>query len=249
MRKNFLTAALFSFVIVLCNLIQAQSCTPNTSINTHGYYPASLDTATEGEMYSMTMHAYSKRDTSVDNPFGGGKVNATIDSIIVDQVIGLPAGIGYICNPANCRFVSLKTHCINLFGTPSAGTAGNHPLEIKVTAKATIAGGFKTNQEESIFGFAVFVKQGKTSAVKGLQVGKELKVYPNPSHNRFNFKNLLNQNASIRLYGLNGQLIQELSGEGKGSQAVDASKWANSLYKVIINYDAGITRTTYIQKI
>jgi hypothetical protein len=236
MIKKILTLGIASFLTVLS---YGQTCTPDISIKTHGYYPSELDSATEAVAYNMTMQVFSKRDTQVDNPFGAGKVNATIDSIIVNSVSGLPSGVSYACNPANCRFVSLKTHCINIFGTPPQGSSAYYPLDIKVTAKVTIGGSFPTTVNESVTNFGIFVKDDNISSVQTVS-NYSVALYPNPAASYFNICNKRNVNGVVKVYSSTGVLVYEINIKEKEEIIVNSLKWPLAMYHIQVNYVDGV---------
>jgi hypothetical protein len=246
MIKKILTVA----VLIGLNLtLVGQTCQPDTSVKSPGYFPADLDTAIELSMYSMTVQVHSTRDTLVDNPFGGGQIAATIDSIIVDGVTGLPPGISYICNPSNCRFVSLKTHCINLFGTPTQGSAGNYPMVISVTAKATLAGGFKTSVTEQIRNFSIVVRDDNISSNQWVKANDGIKIYPNPSKSNLNIENLQNINGVIQVYNAEGKEIEKRLINGSQKISMNNERWVSGIYTIRLTFADGSVSHTQINKL
>lgn len=237
MAKKILTLV---FIAFLTNSAFGQSCTPDISINTHGYYPDKLDTAQETVAYNMTMQVYSKRDTMVDNPLGGGKVNATIDSIIITSVLGLPPGLAFICNPSNCRFVSLKTHCINIYGTPPQGSSMYYPLDIKATAKVTVGGSYKTTVNESITDFGIFVKDDHISSVETVN-NNSMAVYPNPASACFNMYNKRAVEGVVRIYSSTGTLVLEQIVLPNEEIKIGTISWPMSVYYIQTTYKDGLS--------
>lgn len=246
MIKKILTLV----VLLCCNIVlYGQSCIPDTSIKQPGYYPSELDTAQEMLMYSMTMQVRSNRDTMVDNPFGPGQIAATIDSIIVDSVAGIPPGINYICNPSNCRFVSEKTHCINLFGTPVQGSAGNYPMVIYVTAKATIGGGFKTSVTEQIRDFGIVVRDDNISLNHRVIENGAIKIYPNPAKGDIHIENLKNKNGVIHVFNGEGKVIEKHPIYGNQKILVNNERWHSGIYTIRLSYSDGSVSHTQINKL
>jgi len=246
MIKKILTLT----ILIASNLIlMGQSCTPDNNINTAGYYPAELDSAQEMSAYNMTMQVYSNRDTMVDNPFGSGQVAATIDSILVEGVTGMPPGLNYICNPSDCRFVSLKTHCINIYGTPTQGSAGSYPLTINIRAKVTVNGSFKTSVTEEITNFAIIVKDDDISALSRIKTTDAIKVYPNPSQNALNIENLRASAGMIHIYAADGREVAKYTLEHKKTLKIDNSNWKTGIYTIKLTYADGIISQTQVTKI
>ena len=66
MIKKILTVA----VLIGLNLtLVGQTCQPDTSVKSPGYFPADLDTAIELSMYSMTVQVHSTRGHVGGQPF------------------------------------------------------------------------------------------------------------------------------------------------------------------------------------
>lgn len=245
MIKKILTLAVF---IGLSTFLVGQTCAPDTSIKEPGYYPRTLDTAEEMSMYSMTVQIHSTRDTMVDNPFGGGQISATIDSIIVDSVAGFPAGVTYMCTPSNCRFVSLKTHCINIYGTPMQGSADSYPLVIYVTVKATLSGGFKTSVTEQIRDFTMHVKDDNISSSAQVKELEGFRVYPNPSNGTMHIDNRTDKNGTIQVFNAEGKHIEQRTIKGNEKIQMNNSNWVTGIYTIRIIFTDGSMSHTQVSK-
>ena len=107
-------------------------CVPDTAIthNVPGIYP---DSAT-GLPHSYVGLAYLA-DIQVkvltDTVYLG--FPATIDSIKINSVSGLPAGFTYDCTPSNCVFPGGSDACIQLTGAaPNSGMMGVYPLTVNM---------------------------------------------------------------------------------------------------------------------
>jgi len=232
MKNLTITFLLISFLSLCSGALIGQSCTPDVTINQHGYYPDKLDTATEQLAYSMTIQAYSKRDTS----FQG--ISATIDSIIIERITGLPSGLSYVCNPPNCRFPSLKTGCINIFGTTPNGSAGNYPLVIEVLVKATAGGSFKQTFRQDVNDFDIVVKDdnvaGNSSIIEGL-----LSIYPNPTNHEINIINPNFVQFNVQLISISGQVLVDQPASKTVNTAINTANLATGIYTMLIKTLAG----------
>jgi len=65
-----------------------------------------------------------------------GLPTIAINSISINltgAIVGLPAGIGYSCDPPNCVFNKLTLGCLLLSGTPSAANIPPDTTELKIT--------------------------------------------------------------------------------------------------------------------
>ena len=118
---HFILLALTSMAFA----VQAQNCTPDTTIKVPGFYPNKLADGNVGTPYSQTVMVLSFKDTSV--VVGGSKQNVTIDSLKLTKVIGLPTGMGYVCYEPRCIYLPTKVRCIKLNGTPTQ--SGVFPLK------------------------------------------------------------------------------------------------------------------------
>ena len=91
--KRFLHIALFALCAV--NVANAQNCNPDVTITKPGVYPEQPDTAYINKTYDFVFQVLAIKDTTT--MFNGQLVNADIDSVNIDNVLGLPAGFSYSC--------------------------------------------------------------------------------------------------------------------------------------------------------
>jgi len=131
------------FAMIFSAFAAWSQCTPDTNI-THGeigIYPDSatgLPHAITNMPYNTVIQVKVGTDTlvSVTPP-----VSAHIVSIDITNVLGLPTGFSYTCNPSNCSFPGGSDACINITGLPpSASMMGPYPLVVELTVHATIIG-------------------------------------------------------------------------------------------------------------
>lgn len=174
--KRLLLITVFASSIAIAN---AQVCTPDMSITEPGVYPEQPDTAFADVAYDFSFQVLALKDTAVI--FGGQSLNATIDSIKVDGVIGLPSGFSYQCNPANCIFTWQSVGCVNVKGNPTQAQAGVYPLKIANTVYAR-AGFIALPVPDTTDGYELVI-QGDGSASIFDVSNTVLSVYPNPSNN------------------------------------------------------------------
>jgi hypothetical protein len=123
--------ALFSACITLPYVCWSQACTPDTAYSSPGIYPDSatgIPPAMEGVPYSIVITAIVPPDTIVD--LGGGPVYATIDSIVLVQIMNKPSWLVYDCEPPSCGFPGGTSSCALFHGTPPGGSAGKDTLDI-----------------------------------------------------------------------------------------------------------------------
>ncbi len=129
MRKLF---TLIALCIAFSNSGSAQ-CVPDTSIthNEPGIYP-DMATGLPHSYVGLSYLADIQVKVLTDTTYMG--FPATIDSINITSVVGLPPGFSYSCTPVNCSFPGGSDACIQLVGTaPTTAITGAYQLTINLT--------------------------------------------------------------------------------------------------------------------
>lgn len=142
MKKALLLLVL---VASFLNQISAQVCVRDSNLLLIGdllspapYSPDSpfynLKTACINEPYQQSVTVLVPDSFSLQ----GNMVKITNVTLPPNAVKGLPTGLTYSCDPANCTFLPLTLGCILLYGTP---TSANIPdtFTLGITAKVTIS--------------------------------------------------------------------------------------------------------------
>ena len=128
-RKNLL--ALVSAVMLSVPSVFAQ-CVIDNNNNTDGISPTTVPCIEQGTAYTQTVQLH------VPTSVNGGA--ATVDSVLVTGITGMPAGITLTLNPAApTKILGGGNGCIEIAGTTSAAV-GNYPLTVSITAWAKIGG-------------------------------------------------------------------------------------------------------------
>jgi hypothetical protein len=172
--KNIVFLALVSLALN----VQAQNCTPDTTIKVAGFYPSKLADGNVGTAYNQTVMVLSFKDTSV--VVAGSKQNVTIDSLKLTKVMGLPTGMGYVCFEPRCIYLPSKVRCIKLNGTPT--TSGVYPLKFAITAYAKVNGFIPVAQPDTIKNFSITITGGTAEITENSLTS--IRVYPNPVTNQ-----------------------------------------------------------------
>lgn len=194
-------------IICLCSYgdATAQKCTPDTTIKQTGFYPAVLDTAEIDVAYQQILQIRVLKDTTI--LLFGTQQKAYVDSIILVNILGLPAGFTYECYNTTCRYVPDTTGCAVLNGKAKASDAGVYPLKLAVNIFGHLAGGFRAVQPDTIRNLTLVVRGASASVVDF--DATPFKIYPNPSNNGIihlnTSPNLLP--ATFEWYSLDGQLL------------------------------------------
>lgn len=78
---------------------------------------------------------YQTNFTIIIGEFNVGGFPFTPDSLLITDVTGLPEGMTYSCNPADCTYYPDEPGCASVYGTPT-GPAGDYSLQISGIAYA-----------------------------------------------------------------------------------------------------------------
>lgn len=170
-KQNILLILIFGIFSFQLN---AQNCTPDPNANGVVYpNPANgFPDATVNLDYDFTMTISAPKDTTI---IPGFPVN--IDSVVLKSISGLPIGISYACEPANCKWNGGQRGCVSLKGTPQV--IGNYPLVIEMDAYFLGAAA-----PLNITDYDINVVNN-TSVVK-LEKDKGIAIFPNPNSGEFN---------------------------------------------------------------
>jgi len=165
MKKILVITALFC--VSLSSNIYAQ-CTPDPAVVTAGIpglFPTpteGIDTGWVGVAYSETLTMVVPQDTSLTLPAPIGTITATINSVTITGVTGLPAGLAEWCSPTNCIYLGNSTGCIEFSGTPT--TAGTYTVTVTVVVNvdAPIVGATDAPPQDIIYTLEVMTTGGCT---------------------------------------------------------------------------------------
>lgn len=130
MKKLLLATLIFTLAGLT---VQAQNCSPDPMLadTTAGVYPLPdpVGSATSSLATGCVNTAYSQLFTavvpdSIAAPIGGVEVTVELISVEVLDITGLPDGVTYACEPADCKFTTATSpSCVVFTGTPTtAGT-------------------------------------------------------------------------------------------------------------------------------
>ena len=127
----------------------AGQCVPDSLVpNVPGIYPDTLPEATGCQYYDEVVTFVFPRDTTVT--VAGNTLTFPFVAFTIDSIIGLPAGLDWACNLADCRYVvhpdsaAVDTiGCIRIFGTPNI--PATYPLVVAFTAQLAAFGTVQDN--------------------------------------------------------------------------------------------------------
>ena len=155
----------------------SQNCTPDESITDPGIYPSFLDTAVVGASYTHTLQILAIKDTMVT--IANQEVTADVDSVVLEEILGLPTNFTYACEPPRCTFTWQSVGCAQLSGMPTADQIGEYPLEIVITSHARL-GSVLFPTKDTIRDFTLVVQDSNLSSLGPAQIAG-FKIFPNPN--------------------------------------------------------------------
>jgi hypothetical protein len=167
MKKRLL---LFAALVTFSSAHSFSQCMPDVSITVPGVYPdtvVNLDTATEAQPYSDTLQF---RVYSTVPP-------ATVDSVRILSVNGMPSGFTYSTNPAGNVFPGGSNGCILIQGTPPA--AGTYPLNVMLRFFGNISS-FPVQIDTPLTGYKIIVLPASGINDPSAMVFNVLQNKPNP---------------------------------------------------------------------
>ena len=179
-------------MIAICLLSFMQNvnaqCTPDPSIKSSGTFPAVLAEANVGKPYSQVIQYFITKDTTVFVPQLGQTVSAKIDTLWIDNVVGMPEGFTYSCHNSQCKIVCGTGGCAKLVGTPTSSQVGIFPLIVLISIRATaylgpLPIGQTVNDSNARYSIIVNPANGTTE----LTSEASLLVYPNPAKDVLQF--------------------------------------------------------------
>ena len=224
--KRLLLITAFESSIAFAN---AQSCTPDNTIVSPGVYPEQLDTAFADQAYDFSFQVLALKDTVV--LFAGQTINATIDSIKVIDVIGIPAGFDYTCNPANCIFTWKAVGCVNLRGNPTQSQVGVYDLKIATVVYAK-AGILALPVPDTTDGYELVIKGDGSASVFDVS-NTLLNIYPNPSSDGTFMLSSTNQMSILNIIDIQGRKVAFEESLSQNTLILNLAKAPKGIYYLL----------------
>ncbi len=151
-----------------------QICTPDTGLKVPGFKPAILPNGDVNQAYSVGITVKVFKDTQVSQ--GGQTVSATVDSMVLQTVLGLPTGLKYECLNS-CKFTPSKLSCVKIDGTPTQ--SGLFPLKLPIMIYAKVFGVVPLSRPDTLRNFVLLVNGNSASVEEMKSLG--MKAFPNPA--------------------------------------------------------------------
>jgi hypothetical protein len=210
-------------------------CTPDPQYTSPGIYPDSatnMMVAYELTPYSQTITNVVPADTCVLILFPPCTL-LSLDSVVVESLTGLPPGLTFQCDNADCQYPGGQTGCAIISGTPNAGTAAIWDLTIELSA---YVGGFGVPNPFTLDYYFIEVLPQVNSVDENENNAFAIRQNkPNPFDEVTSIEYSLTENGKVtfEVYNLVGELVDSKSVNGnKGLNRLqfDGSELANGAY-------------------
>lgn len=230
-------------VSVLPLTINAQ-CTIDPSITQSGVFPPAgtradtvingtdsslifvLPYAEVGKAYNTALQFRIPADTTIPG-FGTFPLN----SVEVINLLNIPPGYSYGCNPATCFFPKQTNGCLSLSGTGTIPDSVQLRLAVEYDVNV---GGSSTILRDTIGSFYLVVQPAPVSIDENLSLIKP-SLFPNPVDSRAKLTFTPNNSKlNLRVYNIIGNTVyqQAISADKGVSNTVefDTSDWVSGVY-------------------
>lgn len=179
MKKILLS---FLLAILMAPVLQSQ-CVIDTTITDILVPPTGsrFDTLPSGDVIVILPYAYVQQNYSEVLQFKVPKdttylgIAGTVDSIVLMNVLNLPAGLSLSCNPGNCVFPGGTYGCGEMSGIPTVPDS----IELEVAIEYTVTIGTASAPIKDTLGGFYLVTRGQIGDNE-LAVQKP-RLYPNPA--------------------------------------------------------------------
>lgn len=226
MRKLYICLSLF-----LGFSVHAFSqCTP-ANVSTDGIFPDSATNfapAFQNSPYSQVVTAKIPADTIISPLLPP----VPISYVKLVSLTGLPDGLSYACNPANCQFPGGATNCAVIQGTP-VDTPGTYPLTIVL--EPFIGNPAASGGQFTLTYYKIVVNPPAAITENGRPVFQVLQNNPNPVSQSTTISYSIPSAGQVdfKLYNALGKVIQHRqfnSISGLHQMNLDCSGFAPGIY-------------------
>ena len=231
------------FIIILFyltqNLAGFAQCTPDptyTGFGIPGIWPdtvTGIASGTMGTAYSQNFTVIVPIDTTVTIPVLG-TITATINSVSITGITGLPSGLSHACDISSCLWPGNTNRCFLISGTPNQ--SGNFTFSVTIVANVEsplpfpLDGAYDAPAYDIVYNLTID-STGTTTSIKRIEEDN-IEVYgisPNPSNlgAKIRFKSPGNQNVSFTVHNMIGVLVmskQIYSEQGMNIVSIDTGE-------------------------
>ncbi len=258
-----MTRLLLALCLCACaTFLHAQTCTSNPQYadSTAGVYPKPFDLATNpggGITECAVIGQYFQFDLTVviRDTLKVGSLSFPLDSIIINQVTGLPTGLTHGCIPTNCHFLKNTMSCAYIYGTPTASNAPG-PYDMIIKGFAYVNGSSLPlplefpNAQIAPGKYTIHVNANASDACAVSSTNElsnlvSISAQPNPTNGLTQIK--VNAGTSgrfqLQVVDLLGRQVSHQTlniSQGENTAAVDASQLSNGLYLIQLYNETGM---------
>ena len=244
MKKILLQIAFLITISSFSIIVTNAQCVPDAGIKSSGVFPSALPAAMPNVVYSPVLQFYITKDTIFN--YLGQNINATIDSLFITGVKGMPAGFNYTCNNANCGIKGGSNGCVTLTGTATTAMKNtNYPLVVMLKIKGTantILGPISQTIIDSNSKYAIYVQT--PSSIGELNNSISISLYPNPAKEKLEINVMENslQNVEAILMDMNCREVSRTEIHASKTE-IDLSTLSKGVYFVKFVNESGFAKT------
>jgi hypothetical protein len=241
--KLFAKISFFIFTFVFSVQLTKAQCTPDPNTPKWTTLPLFLPMATSGVPYTQIMQFKPGADTMINYP-PFGNVTATIDSMKIVNVIGLPPGFTYQCNNASCRMLGGQAGCLTLSGTPA--DKGTFPIKVVVSiwAKVQLLVPIPQNVVDTNDSYTLIVNW--PTGLSEPETVQNLTVYPNPSQSDITIQlPSSTQSFDIKISDISGREVKTLQANS-GKQLIQLQDLSKGVYHISASNSQYLLRSKLI---
>ena len=242
----FILTVVFSFVSL------GQNCSFDSSITSPGVYPTVAEGFKDGFVntdYEQIIQLRIVLDTVIDLGLPD-PIAATISYLILDSVVGMPAGFDFNCNNLDCKIKGGEIGCAKMFGKPSLEDGDK---TFNLTIYGTLNGVPKLYADTGVpdqsfpiefSGYSLrILPEINSVTIVNAQVASS--IYPNPALNSFTLEmnSFTSENVEINIKNAFGALVKSESLNlisGLNTLNIETSDFNSGLYVVSLESSFGV---------
>jgi hypothetical protein len=244
--KKFIFIFVSYFILMMTG--NSQTCTPDPNMNTPGFSPDSITNllpGVAGQYYEAVITAKIPADTAYNG------ISGTVDSIGVNNVLDLPAGLTWATNTPSNFWVANTKGCLIIQGVTNV--AGLHPIKIAVVAHGKLYGVVPAVIRDTITFYKIDMQPAGVNEL--VQNSFSItKTFPNPANEIITIELNSSGPATVqfRLYNLVGVCVSETFHQinhGTSQITVPVRQFPSGMYYYTISSgDKNLTRKLNISR-
>jgi len=236
---------LLTLTLAFATIFASAQCTPDPQYTIAGIYPDSsvgMPAAIVGQAYNEVITIIVATDTNV--VFSGLSISVEIDSIKLDNVLGLPANFTYDCLAPNCVFLGGSTTCAVLYSTinPAAADVGLYQVFMYTTSYVDAGLFGLQTQNDTIDYYYIDIIDNTTSTMNQFDnfTFQMKDLYPNPVNDQSKIQFITGEPKDIvfSVFNYLGEKMDEqiiAANRGVNDIFINANNYPNGMYLYSIN--------------